>query len=169
MESAEEVPIIECDLRKFRCYGGEVIEQYVFYCGFCQREHRHSALDGHRVAHCGNGESPYPNGYDLVRKDGPALYKIDDKDREPLCAYVYAIQAGDGPVKIGSSQNVQGRLKALQTGNASPLNIRKWIGPFETKKASEMERALHEKFKHYRVRGEWFASEVLETFLEGSQ
>ncbi len=40
----------------------------VFFCRYCNKEHKHGLMEGHRVAHCGyDKESPYrTDGYILV-------------------------------------------------------------------------------------------------------
>lgn len=49
-------PIIYC-----REEGG----QWVFYCHYCRRVHRHSKGEGHRCSHCHNLNSPLGQGYFL--------------------------------------------------------------------------------------------------------
>jgi hypothetical protein len=57
----------------------------------------------------------------------------------------------DGTVKIGISNNPEKRFKTLQTGNADDLTILALIPGNE-----QTERALHRRFDHLHVRGEWF-------------
>ena len=76
---------------------------------------------------------------------------------------VYFIQAGhDGPIKIGcSNRNFEKRLKQLQTGSHKELIVLGIMegGLFEEKK-------LHEKFKAYHLRGEWFKPSIeLKSFI----
>lgn len=62
----------------------------------------------------------------------------------------YLIEAEGLPlVKIGRAKNPEARLLHLQTGQPATLSLA-WVcdGNFE--------RALHNKFADYRVRGEWF-------------
>ena len=64
-----------------------------------------------------------------------------------------------GPIKIGKSKDVYKRLKVLQTGNPSFLEI---LG---TKSGYPgLESKIHDKFKHLHIRGEWFSrgSDLLE-------
>lgn len=65
---------------------------------------------------------------------------------------VYFIQAGDnGAIKIGYTDNVNKRLKQIQTGNPYKLNLLKVInGNYET------ERTIHKLFSKDRLEGEWF-------------
>jgi hypothetical protein len=72
--------------------------------------------------------------------------------RGPI-GWVYFIICMDAPrCKIGFTKgDVYKRLKSLQTGSSSELIlIAKHPGTPET------ERAVHEKFAHLRLRGEWF-------------
>jgi hypothetical protein len=74
----------------------------------------------------------------------------DESDRE---LSIYFIRRGDrGPIKIGITQNIAGRLKSLRTGCAEPLTV---VAQFP---ATEVltERGIHQKFDHLRLEGEWF-------------
>ena len=73
---------------------------------------------------------------------------------------IYFIRTKDNAnlIKIGVAQDVQLRLSTLQTGNHSTLEI---IGstPIDCHKhALCMEKKIHDLFRYYRVRGEWFRS-----------
>ncbi|MGL5881287.1 MAG: GIY-YIG nuclease family protein [Xenococcaceae cyanobacterium] len=57
----------------------------------------------------------------------------------------------DGLIKIGVSQNVEKRLKDLQSVYKTPLEI------IATKRGSfDAEKELHKKFSQFRRHGEWF-------------
>lgn len=65
--------------------------------------------------------------------------------------YVYFIQAGEGPVKIGWALDPKKRLAELQTGCPSELRlIGTWPGD------RELEKSAHQHFAEHRLRGEWF-------------
>lgn len=65
---------------------------------------------------------------------------------------MYFIQAGEnGPIKIGSSINPEKRRGLLQMGNAEELKVVLAIPGGERR-----ERAAHKRFRHLRIRGEWF-------------
>lgn len=86
---------------------------------------------------------------------------------EQPTSWVYFIQEGtDGPIKIGyTAANPKGRLAALQTGNANPLRIVTWAPG-----SLDDEKALHVRFGHLRMQGEWFRPAVeLLTFIAGVQ
>ena len=65
---------------------------------------------------------------------------------------VYVIQAGpDGPVKIGHCKDAWRRRDNLQIGSPFPLYLRGTLPG-----GAAEEKILHDKFRHSRVRGEWF-------------
>jgi hypothetical protein len=67
---------------------------------------------------------------------------------------IYIIKDGENRMKIGYSKSifgVRGRLKALKTGNPSPLKLSQVFDG-----TMNQERALHRLFSKYRASGEWF-------------
>lgn len=81
------------------------------------------------------------------------------RSRRVRKGWVYFIQAGD-KIKIGFSTRPLNRLRDLQTSNPGALEI---IGTMQGTKAYE--HRLHERFKRFRVRGEWFRSTAALTRL----
>ncbi len=71
--------------------------------------------------------------------------------------YVYLIgeENNEGAYKIGSTRakDVNKRLKQLQTGNSSPLNL---VHAYETEHPFRLEQMLHNHFKCSNLIGEWF-------------
>lgn len=66
--------------------------------------------------------------------------------------FVYFLQSGpSGPIKIGWSQDVERRIEQLQTANAQRLVL---LGTLRGR--MEDEAALHTRFAHLRMEGEWF-------------
>ena len=66
---------------------------------------------------------------------------------------IYFIQQGiDGPIKIGTTDNVNKRLLSLQTGSPHKLRL---IGTMDGDE--EKEKQLHNFFSAYRLSGEWFS------------
>lgn len=64
---------------------------------------------------------------------------------------IYFIQeGGEGNIKIGKAKDVIKRLKQLQGNNGNDLWL---LGHCDD---SWNEKKLHEKFKDFRIRGEWF-------------
>ena len=78
---------------------------------------------------------------------------------------VYFIRDGIGHVKIGITNNINNRLKALQTACALKLQYYAGLQVPNKFKAQEIERYLHEKFNDYRLNGEWFVEQEILKFL----
>ena len=73
--------------------------------------------------------------------------------------FVYAIREKEtGNIKLGISRDPQQRVKQLQTGNSSELELVA-VRPAVNGYASEKE--LHSDAGAYRIRGEWFSEEAL--------
>jgi hypothetical protein len=66
---------------------------------------------------------------------------------------VYFIRAGNA-VKIGRTTNLSGRLKALATGSAVPLEVLAAVPG-----GRELEARLHRRWRHLHLRGEWFRAD----------
>lgn len=66
---------------------------------------------------------------------------------------VYLIRAANNLIKIGIAKDVSQRLQQLDTMSPLPLDL---IATLDTTSARRLERKLHERFAHKRVRGEWF-------------
>lgn len=76
--------------------------------------------------------------------------------------YVYAISDGEN-IKIGMSNDVDKRLKTLQTSNSKDLIVVwKYYAGRQAKDATKIEKMLHRQCKSHRIRGEWFKMEALE-------
>lgn len=73
---------------------------------------------------------------------------------------VYAIlNKINNKVKIGTANNPEERLRQLQTGNSDPLILAAVI--------NANERQLHQRFRRYHFRGEWFEySREVENFFK---
>lgn len=72
-------------------------------------------------------------------------------------SFIYFVQSGyTGAIKIGVANNVRMRICDLQVGNPMELKLLASIGPYQRGAALKLEGELHRKFKHKRVRGEWF-------------
>lgn len=65
---------------------------------------------------------------------------------------LYIIEC-QGYFKIGVASDIASRLAQLSTGNPFPLTVQ-CVYKFEN--ADPVERALHQRYKDNRVRGEWF-------------
>ena len=71
-----------------------------------------------------------------------------------MAGYVYLIWAkGTDCYKIGSSQYPEKRLPSLQTGSPVELEI---IAVMPSENHELEERAMHARWRSYRIQGEWF-------------
>ncbi len=78
---------------------------------------------------------------------------------------VYFIRAGDGPIKIGTTQRLRGRLAEIQATAPVELRVLLYVpgGLHE-------ERAIHERFRAARLHGEWFrATPELLQFIDAER
>jgi hypothetical protein len=72
----------------------------------------------------------------------------------PAVAGVYFVQHDtNGPIKIGHAGDIALRLRLLQTGNPYPLRL---LGYIATANGGAYERSWHERFRSFRLGGEWF-------------
>lgn len=73
---------------------------------------------------------------------------------------IYLIKSlNEGLYKIGVSKNPNKRLKEVQTGNPSPVEI---VQLYETDNAYKIESTLHNRYSHYNTHGEWFELSIKE-------
>jgi hypothetical protein len=67
---------------------------------------------------------------------------------------VYFVQGGEtGPIKIGQTDNIDMRLRAMQATSPVKLNLR---GIIVDPRKKKREAKLHERFAATRLHGEWF-------------
>ncbi len=78
---------------------------------------------------------------------------------------IYFIRSYNQFIKIGTSTNVNGRLKKLQTGSPIKFKVQAILdGDYKT------ESGLHKMFKHIRYNGEWFKyTDELKWFIRAVQ
>jgi hypothetical protein len=77
---------------------------------------------------------------------------------------IYFIQRDDdGPIKIGTTRFMRDRLASLRVGSPQPLTL---LGVMPGDLG--MERHIHGRFSHLRLKGEWFepAPELLRFIAE---
>jgi predicted GIY-YIG superfamily endonuclease len=73
---------------------------------------------------------------------------------------IYLIRSKEtGDYKIGISKHPQKRLKQLQTGNSSELEL---ITSYDSEYASRIETTLHNIYSHLKKEGEWFELSLTE-------
>ncbi len=81
--------------------------------------------------------------------------------------YVYAIgHQTQGPVKIGFTNNLETRLRAIQTGNPEKLHLHHFLEFDSETNMRKAEKILHETLRHKRKKGEWFDILPSEAILE---
>lgn len=68
--------------------------------------------------------------------------------------HLYILSCND-QLKIGVTNNIQRRIKQLQTGNPIPI-ILEYID--ERSNPIKAERYLHSQLSQFRVQGEWFTN-----------
>ena len=67
---------------------------------------------------------------------------------------IYVAKKGRSTYKIGLTRGrVKDRIKAIQNGMIEPVRL---VASFDVDRCDDVEAALHEMFKDYRVKGEWF-------------
>lgn len=79
-------------------------------------------------------------------------FPAEGKSLEGVSGFVYIIRAGEY-YKIGRTQNPEARFQELQIGNPNPIMPICLIPSIEPE---ETEKALHERYSHCAVKGEWF-------------
>lgn len=73
----------------------------------------------------------------------------------PGASAVYFVQQGDGgPIKVGTTNDLQRRLAQLQTASSSDLVLIA-VAPG----GIELEASVHARCAEFRLRGEWFRAE----------
>jgi len=91
-------------------------------------------------------------GIPIENKSKEEIIEIEENKKIIKKHYIYFIRESDRErVKIGLSENPKKRIKALQTSSPTKLDLLKVIEGDETK-----EYYLHNKFKDYHIKGEWF-------------
>ena len=77
---------------------------------------------------------------------------------------VYFAQKSDGKIKIGSSINVEDRLRQLRTGAGENLVLL-----YQIDGSTAKEKLIHEILKDARVHGEWFSPGPVMEFIAKSK
>ena len=79
--------------------------------------------------------------------------------------YVYLIEDRDNNrYKIGVTNDLEKRLRNLQTGNSNHISIKE---SFQTQQPFKLEKMLHNKFRQYQYNNEWYElpTDDVEKFL----
>lgn len=69
------------------------------------------------------------------------------------CVYFVLAQSSNA-IKIGTTTDIKQRLKAIQCCQSEPLKLLKFI-----EGGSQLEAALHQKFRMLHLSGEWFKAD----------
>lgn len=110
----------------------------------------------------------------------PQIYTVTDSilaQTRALAAqrahmYIYVIGREEGPVKVGITSNLKGRLCQIQTGCYFKAEILHAEPMLDRSHALHHEAAFHDVYAEKRLVGEWFdleadlAIELIETGLE---
>jgi hypothetical protein len=75
----------------------------------------------------------------------------------PDRCFVYAIGDGHGHTKIGIANDIQSRIRSLQTGNAARLYLICYIAVESREAAERAESWCHNELRDERLCGEWFS------------
>lgn len=70
---------------------------------------------------------------------------------------VYVVENQHGHVKIGVSQDVQGRISTLS--NQGGFKVNNMYATEHCSNAYQLENRLHKQFKEKKINGEWFSIE----------
>ncbi len=81
--------------------------------------------------------------------------EYEELEKETLLYFILC-QCDKRYIKIGSARSPRARLQSLQGSCPYKLKLM-WSFPDPNRK---LEKEWHERFKHLRVRGEWFKSEL---------
>lgn len=103
--------------------------------------------------------------YQTDEKPEEAFEPAIARRRSPVNGWVYFALAEDsGRFKIGKAKDVEKRLKSVQTGCSEELSV---YGVLPAVDPLAMERAIHKRFAHWRIRGEWFeATDEILDFID---
>lgn len=83
---------------------------------------------------------------------GRATFNVKEVKSPPKKHVVYFVQADCGPIKIGTTGNIEWRLKTLEGQSPVPVKL------LATTSGQRLdEYAYHARFAAHRLHGEWFS------------
>lgn len=107
-------------------------------------------VDGIEYLHLPKWEKYFSKQKRADRSKFPAPPGVEDAEPTPC---VYFVQRGDGgPIKVGTTTGLEGRLKSLRTAVPNLVVLRVIEGGDRA-----LEKRLHRQFEADRIDGEWFA------------
>lgn len=89
----------------------------------------------------------------LVERIDSRTVRITDLRHQERPGFVYVLSC-EARYKIGAARDVSKRVANLQTGAPAPLRI---VWAAEVRDMFATERALHTRFAHRHIAGEWYA------------
>lgn len=93
-----------------------------------------------------------------------ARLALSGRERGASAPVIYFVQADtDGPIKIGTTTQLEQRLAALSNSDPAKLHLLATM-PGDNKDEAQ----LHKRFRRLRLHGEWFAPDAeLRDFIAG--
>jgi len=92
------------------------------------------------------GKNFYPETKQTIRFEGTVGHSV---------YFMLSTMQGKNVIKIGRSNNIESRLKGFRISNPD-IKIVGYVPHPSFEDSVKMESALHRKFKHLRITGEWF-------------
>lgn len=91
---------------------------------------------------------------EIISNERPKEKRVQKSDK---WQYVYIVEMETtGYIKIGVASNIQKRLSSMQSSSPFKMLL---LGCIKKEDAYKYEAKVHEKYKQFRVRGEWFIKE----------
>lgn len=100
----------------------------------------------------GNTQIISPGGY-VYGLEGEAL------NRSRVHCVYFILNSENNAIKIGRARDIEKRLRSLQTASPVELELLKTLQVESESQAQVLERELHCRFEHLRLKGEWFKAE----------
>ncbi len=147
-----------------RTVGTPMIAETIRLCAFCDKRKANTtfaSLTGAQLDLCGRCRAWAAGDRGKMAAQRVAMGMTAEPPprktmpRSSSRAKVYFIQAVDGgPIKIGWAEVPKCRLADIQIGNPQQLVIVGILNGGERR-----EREIHTRFRHLRIRGEWFEND----------
>lgn len=139
---------------------GDIEEYHVVYMGeeydradFSQDKNVLTVIEAYEKDLAPVPEHVYRIAIDLRDHNRPPREKPEKKQKRKRTGYVYLLQAESGLYKIGKALDPSNRHKTF--GVQLPFQV-EFICTIKSDDYDALELELHETFKGFRVKGEWF-------------
>lgn len=93
---------------------------------------------------------------ELQTKENQSL--IEGIDFSNSWKSIYIMQSENGEIKIGVSKNVEQRKRSIE--NNRMISVTRFYKTKPCSNAFDIEKLMHERFKDFRIRGEWFSCDM---------